>query len=101
MRNFLKLNPPGEVSTRSSSPPSITDSSNLVAYPSELNSAPNTVQMNATDCKTDRESDEVTPEDELLLEGIIGGPAGVSDIPTDINMTGTDCSATAASGVVG
>lgn len=100
---------PGEVSTRSSSPPTIGggDSANLATYSSTSSSTANysdyeklrgsAANLNA---EGDESDSEVTQEDELLLEGIIGGAAGVGD--TDINMSsGPDGLAAAPGPVVG
>lgn len=109
---FDKLNPPGEVSTRSSSPPSIDGSAHGLEYPSTHadhlhhgQSSGSSLNVTAESDNgsgggrdgedADDDDDEVTQEDELILEGIIGGVGGgltdndviASHFSTDINMT--------------
>lgn len=89
------------MSTRSSSPPSNSNSAHPVTYPSNRHQFADHIDQlrgSATATDNDNESDsEVTQEDELLLEGIIGGAAGVGDVQqhlcTDISMTGADAPA--------
>lgn len=96
------------MSTRSTSPSSINENYPSTNKNNNHQCATNDHSQSSGDgiiagqIDNESDTDEVTQEDELLLEGIIGGPAGVVDVQqhlcTDISMSGPEGSSAAAVG---